>query len=66
MEHSDFRIEILKKEIDLTGTKVNHFDTLRLRTRQTAIALWTAVLGFGLKERIPELFALAILMPLPL
>ena len=65
VDHAEFRVEILKKEMDICATKVNHFDHLRLRTRQTGIALWTAVLGFGLKEDVSGLFALAVILPLP-
>ena len=64
MNHDVFRIEILKKDMDICSTKVNHFDNLRLRTRQTGIALWTAVLGFGLKEDVSGLFALAVMLPI--
>ena len=65
MDAMEFKVEILKKEMDITGTKVNHFDNSRLRTRQIAIAIWTAVIGFGLKEGSPTLFLLAALLPIP-
>ena len=65
MDHIEFRIDITKKEIDLINTKINHFDNLRLRTKQMAIILWTATVGFGLKESIPILFLISVLLPIP-
>lgn len=65
MQLKDFRIDILTRELELCLSKVNHFDNLRLRMRQTGIALWIAVLGFGLKEAADDLLILAILLPVP-
>ena len=60
-----FRFEMLKAEIDLVNGKIKHFDNLRLRTRQMAIVLWTATLGFGVKEDLALLVGVAALVPLP-
>ena len=65
MEYKEFRVKILMKEMDICSTKVNHFDLLRLRTRQVGIALWIAAVGFGLKENIQSLFLLAVFLPFP-
>jgi len=50
MEKDELRIGILNKEIDIITQKINHFDDLRLKTRQMAIVLWVAVIGVGLKN----------------
>lgn len=65
MDTKEFRITVLMKEIDLCSTKVNHFDTLRLTTRQTGLALWAAVIGYGLTEKFLGLFVFAALLPIP-
>ncbi len=69
MNVNELRVDILKKEIDVISQKINHFDDLRLKTRQMCIAVWVAVVGFGLKDsNLPHsvfLFFLASLIPLP-
>lgn len=52
MELNEFRIDILKQEIELINQKMNHFDNMRLKTKQMAIFLWVAVIGFGLKSDV--------------
>jgi hypothetical protein len=61
----EFRIDLLKKEIDMISQKINHFDNLRQKTKQMGIILWTATIGYGLKENIPFLFYISVLLPLP-
>ncbi len=61
----EFRIDLLKKEIDMINQKVNHFDNLRQKTKQMGILLWTATIGYGLKENIQVLFYISALLPLP-
>ncbi|MEO1263938.1 MAG: hypothetical protein AAFZ15_34350 [Bacteroidota bacterium] len=66
MDYSTFRFELLKKEIDLLNQKINHFDNLRMKTKQMSLILWTAVIGFGLKENVNEsIFFLASSIPIP-
>ncbi|MCK4760610.1 MAG: hypothetical protein KAW12_00325 [Candidatus Aminicenantes bacterium] len=69
MELNEFRIEILKQEIEVINQKINHYDNLRLKTKQMAIFLWVAVIGFGFKNGSPSdnwlLFLLAAIIPLP-
>ena len=69
MKLNEFRIDILKQEIEVINQKINHFDILRLRTKQMAIFLWVAVIGFGLKTDSPSdnglLFFLSIFVPIP-
>lgn len=60
-----FRLETIGREIDLIGTKINHFDGLRQKTRQMALVLWTATVGIGVKDEAALLFLLACLIPLP-
>jgi hypothetical protein len=62
---SDFKIDMLKQEIDLINTKINHFDTIRLRLKQIAIVLWTATVGFALKDKVDLLFFISIFLPFP-
>ncbi len=69
MKRNEFRIGILKQEIELIHQKMNHFDCMRLKTKQMAIFLWVAVVGFGLKTDSPtdngSVFLLAALVPFP-
>ncbi len=69
MNADEVRVDILKKEIDIISQKINHFDNLRLKTRQMAIVLWVAVIGFGLKNSDLQysgfLYCLASFIPLP-
>ena len=65
MPLKNFRIKMLSQEIDFIGTKINHFDNLRQKTRQMALILWTATIGFGVKDNGEMLFILAALIPLP-
>jgi hypothetical protein len=48
----DFKIDILKQEIEIISEKVNHFDNLRHQTKQMAITLWLAAVGVGIAENI--------------
>ena len=61
----DFKIEILKQEIEIINEKVNHFDNLRHQTKQMAIALSLAAIGAGITARLPQVLILAALVPLP-
>lgn len=61
----EFRMEFLLKEIEIANLKINHFDVLRLKTKQLAITLWIATLGFGLKDKIELLYFMAVFIPLP-
>jgi len=65
MDEVEFRIDITKKEIDILNSKINHFDNLRLKTKQMAIILWTASVGYGLKENLHILFFISTLLPIP-
>ena len=68
MNYGSFRFEMLKKEIDMLSQKINHFDNLRLRTKQMALALWIAIVGFGIKNTsTPDLNLLifAAFIPIP-
>ncbi len=62
---SDFKREILKQEIQIVHEKINHFDSLRHRTKQMAITLWIAAFGFGVSQDTPWVIALSIVIPLP-
>ena len=63
MDIATFRIQMLDKEIDLIREKINHFDNLRWKRRQMAFVLWTATLGFGIKEETLGYFFLAAFLP---
>ena len=65
MDISQFRVEILKQEIDTLSQHFMHIATHRWRCRQMAIVLWTAAVGFGLKENMGLLCALGALVPSP-
>lgn len=69
MDADETRIVFLNKEIDIISQKINHFDNLRLKTRQITIALWVGVVGFGLNSSGNNysvfLFFLGSLIPLP-
>ena len=65
MTLGDFKKEILKQEIEILQQKINHFDVLRYRSRQMAIALWLATIGFGLSQYQNWIVILAILVPIP-
>jgi len=65
MDLKEFRVEILKTEIESISTKINHFDDLRLRTRQTCISLWIAALGVALTQNISAIYFLAVFIPIP-
>ncbi len=61
MNQEDFKAEILKQEIDIVQHKINHFDNLRHRTKQMAITLWLAAVGFGISKNAEWIVALGIL-----
>ncbi len=61
MDAKEFRAELLKQEIDLVFQKINHFDGLRYRTKQMAVALWVAIIGVGLAGKIPPSFDFGLL-----
>jgi hypothetical protein len=61
----DFKIEILKKEIDVLSQKINHFDDLRHQTKQMAITLLVAAVGLGITSKSPLVLILAALIPFP-
>lgn len=61
----EFKIEIIKQEIDLVNQKINHFDNLRHGTKQMAITLWLAAMGVGLTAKIEAVILLAAFVPLP-
>ena len=65
MDIGEIKLEILKQELTLLQDKANHFDNLRHQTRQMAITLWLAAIGFGLTTNIKEVFFLAVLIPIP-
>ncbi len=65
MTKADFRIQMLDKEIDLVWGKIIHFDNLRWKTRQVALVLWTAAIGFGIQFDKTGLFFLASFLPIP-
>ncbi len=65
MSLMDFRLEILKQEIEIINEKVNHFDNLRHQTKQMAITLWLAALGVGITAKVPLVLILAALVPFP-
>jgi hypothetical protein len=61
-----FKLEILKQEIEIVHEKINHFDNLRHQTRQMAVTLWLAAVGVGLTAKQPLILYLAAFVPLPL
>jgi hypothetical protein len=63
MTIKDLKLDILKQEIDLINTKINHFDDLRHRTKQMAMTLWLAALGVGLTAKLAILLWLAAFVP---
>ncbi|MFW9929228.1 MAG: hypothetical protein ACFFD1_07545 [Candidatus Thorarchaeota archaeon] len=65
MEISELKVEILKQELENLDSKINHFDNLRWKSKQIALALWVATIGFGLKEHITYLCLIAMFLPLP-
>ena len=65
MDIKEFRVDILKQEIDLINNKINHFDNLRWRAKQMAVLLWTAAVGVGFSQENDWLFLLAAVAPLP-
>jgi len=61
----NFRLDILKIEIELIQEKVNHFDDLRHRTKQLAVTLWAAAVGAGATTGIDLVLYLAAFIPIP-
>ncbi len=62
---NEYRLELLKQEIDLINQKINHFDILRNRTKQMAITLWIAAVGFSLTKNEHLILNLSIIIPIP-
>lgn len=56
---------LLHLEIDLVSKKINHFDVLRLQTKQMAITLWLATIGAALTFYSTPLAILGVYVPLP-
>jgi hypothetical protein len=61
----EFKVEILKQEIEIVADKVNHFDNLRHQTKQMAITLWLAAVGVGVTAKLPVILTLAAFIPFP-
>lgn len=62
---NEYKLETLKQEIDFLSKKVNHFDVLRQRTKQMAITLWLAAVGFALAQDQQYILFISIFVPLP-
>lgn len=65
MEIRDFKLDILKQELDIVVNVSNHFDDLKHRTKQMAITLWVAAVGFGLSQNPSLILFLAAFIPFP-
>ena len=65
MKIGEFKIELIKQEMEILDSKINHFDNLRWKSRQIALALWVAAIGFGLKEDKQLLYLIAVFLPFP-
>lgn len=67
MDSNNYKLESIWKEIEIINNKINHFDDLRLRTKQLAIVLWVAFMGFSLKNdtNLQILLSLSWLLPIP-
>lgn len=61
----EFKIGILKQEIELVNQKINHFDDLRHRTKQMAVTLWLAATGVGISSHSELVLFLAMFVPFP-
>jgi hypothetical protein len=65
MEIRDFKLDILKQEINNEVNIIGHFDDLIHRTKQMAITLWVAAVGFGLSQNPSWVLYLAAFIPFP-
>jgi hypothetical protein len=64
-EIRDFKLDILKQEINNEVSIIGHFDDLRHRTKQMGITLWVAAVGFGLSQNPSWVLYLAAFIPFP-
>ena len=59
----EFKLDLLKKELDLISSVIGRYDSILFQIKGWAITLWIAVVGFGLQGRLITVFILAFFIP---
>ena len=59
-----FKLELLKKEIDVITSVIGRYDDILFRIKSWTITLWIAVVGWGLHNRSILVLLLAIFIPI--
>ena len=59
-----FKLELLKKEIDIITSVIGRYDDILFRIKSWTITLWIAVIGWGLYNTSMIILLLAIFIPI--
>ncbi len=59
----EFKLDLLKKELDLITSVIGRYDSMLFQIKGWVITLWIAVVGFGLQSRLITVFILAFFIP---
>ena len=65
LNKTEFKIEVLKQEVELLVQRIRGFDDLRHRTKQMAATFWLAVIGAGLTIPSEPLLWLSLVVSMP-
>lgn len=59
-----FKLELLKKEIDVITSVIGRYDEILFRIKGWTITLWIPIVGWGLHSKSIPIFLLALFIPI--
>lgn len=60
----NFKLELLKKEIDLINSVIARYDGILFRIKGWTITLWLPIVGWGIHGKSIPIFLLALFIPI--